>query len=406
MPIPPPALPLGARSTSVDALRGLGLLGVALAGSVAWLTGRPEGPGLRPVAAGADRVLDVLVALLVDNRVLPLFALLLGYGAARLHSHLAPALGARGARRVLVRRGLGLLGLGAGHAALVSDEDLLGPLGVLTLLVALLVGARRRLLVPVVLLVSPGLLLLGALDGLGGQLGGLPDESAWYPVSVLDRLGNWFANLVLLLPLGTVGLLAPALVGALLARAGWLERPHEHRRAVVGTAVLGCVVAVLGAVPLALVVGRLVVWPATWDAGAGALSWLTGVAGALGLACAAVLVVPRLPGRLSGSLAATGRLTLSGYLLQSVLLALVAAPWAGARGAVWGSAGLAAVAVLGWLLTVALAPRWEATRGRGPAEALLRRWAYRGVSSAGAARSASAGTQPSELQGRARSSAT
>lgn len=405
----PPALPLRARTQAVDALRGLGLLGAALAGSVAWLTGRPEGPTLRPVASGPDRVLDVLVVLLVDNRVLPLFALLLGYGAARLHARLAPVLGHAGVRRVLVRRGLALLGLGALHAVLVSDNDLLGPLGVLLLLTALLVGARGGALVLVASLVSPGLLLLGALDGLGGQLGGLPDQSASYPVAVVDRAGNWFANLVLLLPLGTVGLLAPVLLGVLLARSGWLDRPQEHRRPLTAVAVAGCLVAVLGAVPLALVAGRLAAWPTTWDAGAGSLSWATGVAGALGVACAAALLLSRLPQRLVVPLAATGRLALSGYLLQSLLLAIVAAPWAGARGAVWGSCGLAAVAVLAWLGTVALAVRWEATGGRGPAEVLLRRWSYRGTSSVPApssGRASSGGPQPSEVQGRDRSSAT
>lgn len=399
---PVTALPLPARSDPVDVARGVGLLGAGLAGSVLWLTGRAEGPALRPAANGAaDRVLDVLVVLLVDNRVLPLFAVLLGYGAARLHARLEPALGAGGVRRVLARRGLALLGLGLLHAVGVSDSDLLGSLGVLLLCTALLVGARRGWLLLVAGLVSPGLVLLGALDGLG-QLGGLLDQSSSYPVSVVDRTGSWFANLVLLLPLGTVGLLAPVLAGVLLARSGWLDRPRGHRRALVPLAVGGLAVAVLGAVPLALAAGRLVTWPALWDSGAGALSWVTGVAGALGAVASTALLVPVLPGRVASWLAAVGRFSLTGYLLQSVVLALVAAPWAGARGAVWGSVAMATVALLVWLATVVVAVRWEAARGRGPAEALLRRWSYGGRPYD----RASGVAQPSELHGRERSSAT
>lgn len=403
MTIPVP-LPTVLRSTVPDVVRGIALLAAALAGSVLWLTGRQEGPTLRVQdASSLDLSVDVLVTLLVDNRAYPLFALLLGYGMARLSRRLEPDLGAAAVRRLLARRGLALIGLGGLHALLLSDTDVLGSLGVLVLLTSLLVRARTAALLVVAVLVSPALLVLGALDGVGGQLGGLPDQSSSYLVSMLDRAGSWFANLVLLLPFGTIGLLAPVLLGVLLARAGWLDRPGRHVRGLVAVAVLGGTVSLLGAVPLTLVVGRVWQLTATQDAAAGALSWVTGVAGAVGVCCAVAVLVPRASARLSMPLAALGRVALSAYLVQSLVMGAVLAPWAGGYGAFWGSAEAAALAASTWLLTLVGASRWSASvpGRRGPAEALLRRWTY-DRSSGGWPRT----VQPSELQGRDRSSST
>lgn len=367
----PAPLPGARRSAAQDVARGLALLLAALAGSVQWLTGRREGPGLRPLdASSTDHAVDLVVTLLADNRAYPLFALLLGCGAARFALRWEAELGPGGVRDALARRGLGLLGLGLLHALLLSDADVLGSLGVLLLLTAVLVRVRTAVLVLVAVLLSPGLAVLGAVDGVGGQLGGLPDVSSSYPVSVLDRGGSWFANLVLLLPFGTVGLLTPVLLGVLLVRSGWLDEPSRHRRGLAVTAGLSGACSLVGALPLALVTAQVVDLPLAGEAVAGSVSWLSGVAGAVAVSCAVAVLLPAAPGRLVRSLGATGRLTLSGYVLTSLVLGVLAAPWALGYGSVWGSSEVAAVALVTWSMIVLLASWWDGAGRQGPLEAV------------------------------------
>src|SRR5699024_6947718 len=98
------SLPLSRRAAGPDLARGLSLLGIALANMVGWLHGREWTVLLKQQdATGADRVVDVLLALLVDNRGFPLFALLFGYGIGMLHRRSR----ARGepVRRFLARMG-------------------------------------------------------------------------------------------------------------------------------------------------------------------------------------------------------------------------------------------------------------------------------------------------------------
>lgn len=155
------------RMIAPDVARGLALLGIALANVVPQLWGRPTGPGLRPVdGSGADRAVDFVVTLLVDNRAYPLFAMLLGYGTVvLLRRQEAAGTPWPQARALLVRRGLALVALGAAHLLLLFLGDVLLPYGLVTLvLVLLLRSSDRRLRLVVGVSVLP-LMAFTALDG-------------------------------------------------------------------------------------------------------------------------------------------------------------------------------------------------------------------------------------------------
>jgi uncharacterized protein len=388
-----------ARLEAVDVARGLALLGSAVATAVLWLHGRQLGPGFRPLeASGPDRVADTVTALLVDNRVLALFALLLGWSLTARHLRT----GATGVDEVgdprpwWLRRALLLLGLGALHAVLVLEADVLATLAVLLVLAVPLVGARAGVHVAVVVLVVPAVLISGLADGIGGTAG-FPDPPADYLLSVLDRVGTWLLALVLL-PFTQVGLLVSVVVGIRLARAGWLAEPGRHRRRLLLVGLVASVVGLAGNVPFARVVGTAGGQDVAVGALAGVLSTLTAPAAALGAVCLVVvgvdlLTAPEGPGLPAGrplpsplaGLALLGRNGLGVYLAHSAVLALVLAPWAAGWGGRWGSSGVVALACGLWLVTFVVATARASRPGRGRALP---------------------GPQPIERQGLERSSAT
>lgn len=75
------------RSLAPDLARGMLLLFIAVANVWGYLYGREMGIGYRPVDGGtADRLVDGVVALLVDDRSRPMFAILYGFGIAMMSS--------------------------------------------------------------------------------------------------------------------------------------------------------------------------------------------------------------------------------------------------------------------------------------------------------------------------------
>ena len=202
------------------------------------------------------------------------------------------------------------------------------------------------------------------------------------------------------------------------ARGGWLLTPGEHRRGLLLLGGASTLVGLAGAWPYARVVAAGTVADVAVAVPAGALSSLTGPVAALGGVCLSVLLLdtagraaargPRsrradaptgtaagapTGGRRGGAVALRpvlavgdgltrlGRHSLPVYLVHSVVLAAVLAPWAGGAGTRWGSAAVCALAAVVWLVTLLSATFVQAgARGRA--------------------------AQPSERQGLARRSAT
>ncbi len=372
-------VPASQRSWAPDLARGAVLLGIALANVGLYLHGTETGPGHRPVdGSTVDRSLDLVVTLLVNDRSRPMFALLFGFGLVTMARRLDErGVAPRRRRSVLVRRQLWLIAFGSLHAALLFEGDILGIYGATGLVVLLLLQRRPRVLLR---WGTVSLVLLGVLYA-AVELGpDFPAAPSGYLASMAERTVTWIGGV-----LGGTALLivlAPMLLGVVMARAGLLDRPWEHVPMLRRLAVAGVAVGVAGSLPYALVVAR--VWePATVVTGvAAAVHVVTGTAMGVAYVCLFALWAARLhetstPRRGAPAvLAAVGERSLTCYLLQSVMLAPLLAPWGLGLGEGMGTAAAYGTALSVWLVTVAVAWSLAASGRRGPFEVLLRRLTY------------------------------
>lgn len=415
------SVPLDARAGGPDLARGIALLGIALANLVGWLHGSAWTALLKQQdASAADRVVDVLLALLVDNRGFPLFALLFGYGIGILRRRSLER-GERTGRflRRMLRRFAVLLAIGLAHAILLFSGDILVGYAVIGMLCALLMTRGRVVLAAAAIVTLPALGVWGWVDGtvgLGGGTGYAAASAPDYLVGVGIRAPDALHGL-LLAPIEEIGLLSPMALGALMARGALLEDVPAHRRRLGRLARWGLAIGLVGAVPLTAV---LVLDPAHARLDVevvlgilGVLHQVSGLAGAVGLAAGAALLAARwgprpavrAPGADSGLAAATatppamatvtatdpppvgargplgaavraiealGAVSLSAYLAQSVLCLLLFPPYTLDLGAQLGSAGAAALVLAGWLLMLPPAVLLRRSGRRGPMEHVLR----------------------------------
>lgn len=387
-----------------DLARGFMLLLIAAANSSFYLWGH-EASLYSPHPHGGsalDRALQFLMAVFVDGRIYPLFALLFGYGMVQLaRSRVGRGWAPDAIRRTLNRRHLWLVLFGCVHAVLLFGGDILGAYGLTGLvLVALLFNAkdttiRAVIIVCAVLFLGSGLLSALSALGLGlwlasdpllaaevatsletGSFGSLADLMSGQPnylVAALFRLVTWLIST----PSVVLGLSVPTmvLIGWLAARHGILENPAAHRTLLRRVALWGSLIGWAGGVPMGLV--HAGVWHLSDAVGWGplALLYALGPFAGAGYAAAFALLALRLggtPGRLA-PVAALGRRSLSGYLFQSLAMAPLLAAWGFGVGARMHTAGMLAIALAVWLAAVPLAWWLESTGRPGPFEALLRR---------------------------------
>lgn len=396
------SVPLADRAGGPDLARGLALLGIALANLVGWLHGSAWTVLLKQTdASPADRAVDVLLALTVDNRGFPLFALLFGYGIGILRRRsLARGEGSGRFLRRMLRRHLVLLAIGLAHAILLFSGDILMPYAIIGMLCAVLVTRHRLLLAAAALITLPALGVWGWVDGtigLGESTGYAAASAPGYLAGVGIRAPDALRD-TLLAPIEEIGLLSPMALGALMARARLLEDVPAHRLRLARLTRWGLAVGLLGAVPLTAV---LVLDPAHAHLDSelllgilGVLHQLSGLAGGIGLAAVAALVAgrfrerlrggePGVLGRLVRGVEALGAVSLSAYLAQSLLCLVLFPPYTLDLGAQLGTAGAAVLVLAGWLVMLPLAALLARRGRRGPMEHVLRALAGSGATRAG-----------------------
>ncbi|MFE7105721.1 DUF418 domain-containing protein [Streptomyces sp. NPDC057575] len=373
------------RVLEVDALRGFALVGILVV-NLLTTAGPPGARGGLAAVHAADGAVEWLVVLLAQSKFYLLFSFLFGYSFT-LQMDSAERAGARFAPR-MSRRLAGLFVLGIAHAVLLYTGDILmiyALLG-LVLLAARNAGpAKVRRAALWVFGVAGGFLLL---IGLGAALldpgdPGDPGESATVKAGLTAAYRGGFTEVVganiralpeilAAVPLMGGFVVAAFLVGFVAGRRQWLgaavlaDRARLRRICLTGLAVgvPGAVLsaaALVGPLPerwtlLGLAVG-MVAAPALSAAYAtGLLLWFTTRGGA---AAARVL-------------APAGRMALTNYLTQSLVMALV---FSGYGLGLYGRTG-AAAAVAGALVLYACQlalSGWLMRRYRfGPVEWLLR----------------------------------
>src|SRR5690606_8674739 len=396
----------GERALAPDLARGAMLLLIALANTPFYLWGREYGSvGFHPTDGSVlDRVVQAVIITGVDLRVCPMFAFLFGYGMVQvLARQRAAGASERDALALLRRRNLWLLAFGAVHALLLFAGDVLGAYGLAGLVLAWLFIRRADRTLLVWAGIGTGLLVamavLGAVGAYFAAASGAPAAEGLEPTAFATasaseedplraavlRLSVWP---VIVLAQGLLGLTVPVaiLLAFWAARRRILEEPWNHLRLLRTTAAAGIAVGWLGGLPHALDHTGVLGVPDNADWFFALTQPVTGLACGIGYVALFGLIGAglrgRRPGPVSGAVTAVGKRSLTCYLAQSVLCAPLLSAWGLGLGGVFGSAAMALFAVGVWLATVLLAWWLERAGRRGPAEAALRRLAYRRPASA------------------------
>ncbi|WP_193518591.1 DUF418 domain-containing protein [Nocardiopsis kunsanensis] len=379
------------RVLAPDLARGFMLLLIAMA-----YAGVYVGVGFGTDVSGEgflDRTASAVTHLLLDNRAFPMFAILFGYGMAWMVSRqTGRGTDDREIRRLLRRRGWCLLLFGFVHALFVFPGEILTSYGLAALVTGWLLLRSNRAIVRAAVVFAVFYVVTVPL-GMIGMQAAMQMEGAGASFAVPGYLTaqDWVERFVGL-PFGPVFLAVTyplfllVVIGFRAGRARIFDDPQAHRRLLVRVAVVGIAVSVAGALPSALMaLGAME--PGVVEGGLLlGLQVLTGVAGGAGYAAAFTLlaiVLERRKGPLTRAVAAMGQRSLTFYILNSVLVAVVLQPDLVGLGTTLGGFGALVTAVLVWGVSLALATWLDRTGRPGPLDALMRRCVYAGRTRAG-----------------------
>lgn len=335
-----------------------------------------------------DRAASLLTTLFLDNRAFPMFAILFGYGMAWMVSRqLDRGTSEREVRRLLRRRGGFLLLFGFVHAFLVFPGEILTSYGLAALVTGWLLFRSNRAIVRAAVVFAVFYVITVPLAMVGMAAADGSDAAGEYaPVPGYLTAGDWIERLVFL-PFGPVfiafafPLLILVVLGYRAGRAGLLDDPEAHRGFLTRVAVVCTSVSVLGALPTALTVQGVLSPGALTEGLYMALQVLSGVLGGAGYAALFALWGIRLErrkGPLAGAVAAMGQRSLTFYLLNSVLVAVMLHPDLVGLGTQAGPFGALLVAALAWSVSLVLAAWLEVRNRPGPLDQLMRRCVHGG----------------------------
>lgn len=329
-------LSLPARLADVDALRGFALFGILVV-NIGAFASTYYGMGMTDPAfsSGPDLAVNWLITLFFETKFYLLFSFLFGYSFT-LQMDSAERVGAAFIPRIL-RRQVGLALIGIAHAVLLYHGDILVTYGVLGLLLLTLRGMSERRAVTV----AAGLILLTALAwaaigvliiryGDGNDPAGMEAEAIRAATAYRESIGGvigqhlrelstaWFVLAFLQAPCA----LAMFLLGLVAGRRRILADLGAHRPLLKRMAAVGLPVGLAGAVVYA---SSSMFLDDPGDSMFGlAFGLLTAPLLTGAYIAVALLASSTRPGRaVVAALAPAGRMSLSNYLLQSLLCSLI-----------------------------------------------------------------------------------
>ncbi|GAA5513502.1 hypothetical protein Dcar01_02240 [Deinococcus carri] len=365
---PPRPVAPGERALLPDVLRGLALLGILIV-NVQDFAGFREW-----TQTGVDRGVQVLTDIFFNGRSISLFAMLFGWGAAGM-------LARQGAVTLVRRLGVLLL-LGTAHFVLVWHGDIIANYALLALALLLTVRLAVGELVLLAGAMGGWWLLLGLLAGLGTVTGvpaprptGIPDltPGMTYLEVVIERAAEFRADLSGGTLYNALWLIALFFLGVAAQRTGLLTRPQAHLPLLRRLAFWGLAVG--------LPLGVLLAWLNTQGTRTaflfsipvrmgGGLATALGYVGVLGLLAARQRLGPL------RAFAASGRVAMSNYIAQSLIMTTFFYPYGGVQYGRWGAASAVGLALLVGLVQLPVSA-WVLERfGSGPLERLTRALVY------------------------------
>ncbi len=389
---------MGARSDRIDALRGLAVFGIMLVNvfSVVYGFGSYRFGTLDPGIGVADQWTVFLVASFAEQKFSPIFSFLFGAGfALQTGGRRQPGALLDAARFKYRRRMQWLLACGVLHGCLIWFGDILTAYALVGFWLLSQAGRRLsdmlrtlKILVVVNLILMLFLAMLeaaaqqvdlpGALDYIAGEMRAhaIYTQGSWSEITAL-RLSDYFANvagLLIFLP----RLMLLFLLGAMAVRLGWLMQPQRHQGAWRKVMIVGLMIGL----PLNLWWGVVALQetadPLFPPAGAALARSLAEVAGPC-LAAAYIAFAMLAPRAILGWLAPVGRMALSNYLMQSVLLTFLLQGFGLGLGAVLSRAQLMLLCAAIMLVQLTWSVWWLKRHAQGPMEALWRRYTARGT---------------------------
>jgi len=428
-PAPPRTdLPMRPRDELIDALRAFALFGILQVNiqSFVWGLSDPLGLFLAPPSL-ADAASYLLVATFVSTKFISIFAFLFGVGfalqmrklrhwpqvagAARAANasnanNVTDAAGALGvsppalpwsmAQAIYRRRLAFLLAVGVAHGLLLYFGDILTAYALCGYVLVLFAGSRPTQIARATIACWTLYLILTVAIGVVFEVTRAtassskdataiaPDvlrqfaiyTSGGYVKQLAARSDDYRTSLIATLATAAPFILGLFLLGVLAGRLGWLRRPQRHARVWRVATRIGW-----ASLPVAAAGAWLNFQEMANEPGDPSALGFTLMNLGSGVACLYVSAAVRWQGagamRAAISwLAPAGRMPLSNYLLQSLLVGALLSGWGLGLGASLGHAQLAALALVIVLLQVAASRVWIERFGAGPVESLWRRVTY------------------------------
>ena len=366
------------RQALPDQLRGFALLGIIVV-NMPFLAVSNIGTWELQLSNLSDKVVAFLIVALAQGKFYLLFAFLFGYSLTLI----LKSRSTNGVRRYL-RRLIGLAVLGAGHAYLFFIGDILMSYALLGLVLLLFIGRSTR----TVLFASAfsyviGLALLAlvffetrrATASAGGFITNptaLDDAiKGSFLDSVVGRANALPEALLVQLVINWFPALSTFLLGLAAGRVGLLSDPAKHK----GLWRSCVIVGVLVGLPAGITSAWLALVPEDPTGIYGIAGVVVGFALAPAVSAGYVGAIALLSDRRFMSYAEpAGRMSLTGYLGESILLAAIFCGWGLGLFGVLSLTQALLVALGAWIALEIFGKQWLRSFAYGPFEWILRSW--------------------------------
>ena len=381
------------RILTPDLARGAALLGIAIAnGITAWSLRIGDVPqGYHRTLSGIivnnslwDKLTIIRADMFVHTRGLPMFATLLGYGVGMiLVREQRKGATKNQCRAILLRRYGALILFGIVHMVFLFYGDIMFNYGliILVLVIPLRNATNKTLLITAGVLFALAMVMNGALWSyldmnavlLHGYGHGYVQDQLIRGASLAFMYN--FLQFPYILPLvGSV-----ILIGFVAGRNGVLEHPEHFRMPMRIAATITVIIVITVGLPLGLASLGILGYERIFYllnilvgmvSGPGIVVWISWIASWVERR----KLTDTLPIRM---LTALGRMSMTGYVLQSVTFIFIMTPWFLGIGSGQSVAIVAVTATGVWLVTLIFAYLWSLTGKRGPIEIAHRSIGYK-----------------------------